>query len=203
MFKKALSLTALAVMLLSMSAFASQEGGRAGAPREVATAVVEKYRAQLSELERMARAVEQEREQVLELLYRELGRVSPAPTKSNNYCQQACSLITAALTQLQTARTLAKRSWINSCPFSSHAQDTVSFAHDAVDATQFVENGTCNDLSCNLSSLTRARDLALDTWIAADDAIIDGCDSDMVDASYEASLAWANLSNAEHACSHC
>ncbi|MCG8455447.1 MAG: hypothetical protein MI919_04130 [Holophagales bacterium] len=165
--------------------------------------MIEKYRAQLSELKRTARAVEQEREHVLELLYRELERVSRAPTKSGNYCQQACSLLTSALTQLQTARTLAKASWINSCSFSSHAQDAVGFAHDAVGATQFVKNGTCNDLSCNLSSLTRARDLALDTWIAADDAINDGCDSDMVDASYEASLAWANLSNAEHACSHC
>ena len=190
MFKKALSLTAFTVILLSMPALASQGDARAGAAREVTMEVMEKYRAQLSELKRTARAVEQEREQVLQLMYSELKKVSPAPTKSN-YCQQACSLLTSALAQLQAARTLAKSSWINSCPFSSHAQDAFAFAHDAIDETEFVKNGTCDNLSCNLSSLTRARDLALDTWIAADDAVNDGCNSDMLDASFEASQAWA------------
>ncbi|MEM9557212.1 MAG: hypothetical protein AAGC60_23335 [Acidobacteriota bacterium] len=200
--ERPLIIAALAALMLCVPAFAAAGSGDARPFAEMSMNGLDSYRARLAELERTVFAAEQERRQVLEALYAELEHVSPS-TKSAGDCQTACSLLTTALNQLESARVFAKFSWIGSCPFSPYGQLAVSLVHEARNETQVVKNATCDNQSCSLSALTRARDLALDTWIMADNAVLDGCDADMANAAYEAGQAWATLTNAEHACSHC
>ncbi|MEM9593493.1 MAG: hypothetical protein AAGD06_04495 [Acidobacteriota bacterium] len=202
---------ALAFVLLTAPAQADSSAvSTADSAARAATAqVMESYRGRLVELNRQGRAVENERREVLAQLYKELDSVLAgsgwAPLgRGLADCQQACNLVSSALTKLASADNLAFDSWIASCSSSSTASDAYVNAHNAEYETSFVRNDVCLTQTCDVAELKAARDLAFDAWVDAADAFDnDGCDSDMESAAIDARDAYFDLRDAVAHCAAC